>query len=180
MINLPYLFFLIMAFNASGQNTESLSLKGIIIFPAEDTLNRIVPQDVLLLPYDFNQDLSSAEEIINYFLSGTTESGYLIYIQAIRWTQPEIEKVMHEAKYENIQLLSIDAPYLNPFGPKEIVCNALVGTVFFEKPLYQQIERVSNTKLYKASLKYSSLQKIIDYMECPKEFGFPKYFLLKF
>jgi hypothetical protein len=166
--------------DVSGQNVESLSLNGVIIFPAEDTLDRIVPQDVLLLPYDFNQDLSPAEEIRNYFFSETIEPGYLIYTQAIRWTQPEIEPVIKEAKYENIQLLSIDGPYLNPFGPKEILCKALVGTIFFEKPSYLQIERASDTILYKASLKYSSRQRIIDYMECPKEFGYPKRFLFKF
>lgn len=158
-----------------GQQTESFNLKGIIIFPANDTLNRIVPQDVLLIPYEYSTEKSLAENVVDC-INENNEPGYLIYTQAIRWTQPDVEKFLENMEFITLKLKSIEAPYLNPFGPDEIVCKVFCGEISFGTQKGALKNLTKDNKIYEAILSLAQAEKTIHYFECPKEFGAPRYF----
>jgi len=178
-----FLIVILALMNSStlrGQNSDQWTLEGIIIIPSynyiPDSIPKPdIPQDVLIIPCDCKHQ-SNMKEAIENCLAEKIELGYLIYFQAIRWTQPEIQNILDKIDKTTISIKNIHGPRLNPFSSQISVSKLIFGKIIFDRKNNKLRDWNTDSEIYQ--LQVTIFNKIIeiDYVECPKEFGVPKFF----
>jgi hypothetical protein len=141
---------------------------GLIIYPDND---KIIPQEVLLIPYQRNFELSFADDIQNA-LQNTVNKGFTVYFQGMRRVQPDLMDVLIGCHYEKA-FLSGDRVIPLDFKKANDNVRVTFGIIVCETTWNNITPNFDNGKILYPELCFgNSLHKIIC-NDLPHSYGTP-------
>jgi hypothetical protein len=136
----------------------------------KDLKTPAIPQDILLIPCRLSDiDSLSVKEILK-----SCELAYLIYSQAARWTQKNLDSIFMNAKPVPIKYKGITGSPLNPFVGILTTGKLLKGRLFFDTSRNEHKYGSNDTNKYQLMVVFDDLEKEIVYLDNPFDFGYLK------
>lgn len=168
--------------NVRGQEPKLLEMEGLFLIAnyqemyeefIKDSVNHdleipIIPQDILLIPCKLSNSLSIKDVIESCNIA------YLVYAQAARWTQPNLEEMFKSANPLLVEYKGITGSALNPFAGRVTQGKLLKGRLFFDVSKNQYMDNTDDKTKYQLSVIFEGLEKKIFYLDNPNDFGYLK------
>ncbi len=190
-MNLAFNFFLglslIIIMDVRGQESKLLELEGLFLIAnyeemyeeaRKDPVNgnlRLskIPQDILLVQCKLSDKMSIRDVLDSCNLA------YLIYSQAVRWSQQNLDSIFSNAVYQTFNYQGITGSTMNPFSGKLTVGKILKGKLFFDISKNDVKFSSHDNTHYKLKIIFEGLEKELNYIDNPHDLGFLRKIELK-
>ncbi|MBC7401493.1 MAG: hypothetical protein H7289_16260 [Mucilaginibacter sp.] len=161
-------FFLIMTITASlylqfanAQGRDLNTKDGIIIYSTD---SEEIPMYIMFIPANLEKN-ESFNDLLSRTLSKKETLTYIVFFQAIRWTQPDIGTIMSSINFEN-----------GNYGTLHKSVKVSYGRITFDKTYPGDPEIEEDTTITQTKLYYKDFEFSINVTEWPRLMGVPKVF----
>jgi hypothetical protein len=170
-----------------GQNIKFLEQEGLFLIAnyeemyeeaRKNPINRNlrtskIPQDILLVQCKLSDSMSIRDVLDSCNLA------HLIYSQAARWSQQNLDSMFSNAVYQTFNYQGITGSAMNPFSGKLTVGKILKGKLFFDISKNDVKFSSHDNTHYKLKIIFEGLEKVLDYIDNPHDLGFLRKIELK-